>query len=269
LASLCAAKYTEEKASQGKIHPKILNQVQGVVMNSIITIIGTVHHATKNYTVDDLYNKLCDIKPDIILFEWPLEWEKNLEAQMNYAAKTGTLESIAVQQYSKEQKFEIKLYDIPGRNDFYIKTRCFEIEKERSEVYCDCFKSKNPNPSAVAYRNILNKIGKIQDKWDKGTLEEVNSVTCDTVTKTYMEAMYSLYLAILEFVPELKKYKSAYLIQERYEVKRNKTMVKNILNYNKQYENKHLVVLCGYYHRHALISMLKSKQKSDTFTLNF
>lgn len=238
-------------------------------MHNTITVLGTVHHATKSYTPDDLYNKLCDIKPDAILFEWPLEWEKHLEAQMIYSVKTGGLESIAVKQYSQEHEVEIKLYDIEGRNDFYIKTRCFEIEKERGKAYSDYFKTETPNKIAISYKQLLSKLGRIQDKWDKGSIEEINSNTCDLVTKTYMETCKTLYSAILDIVPELYKYKLSYLIQERYEVKRNKTMVKNILNYNKQYENKSIVVLCGFYHRCALIKMLQKKQVKDGFTLKY
>jgi pheromone shutdown protein TraB len=238
-------------------------------MQNKITIIGTVHNATKNYSVDDLYNKLCDIKPDIILFEWPLEWEKHLEAQMVYAAKTGLVEAIAFLKYSSEHDVEIKLYDIPGRNDFYMKTRCFEIEKEVAKAYDAYFKSEHPNHIAITYKRLLSRVGRMQRELDKGTLEEINSSACDLLLKINLEIIDSAYSAILDLVPELKRFKPALLRQDRYEVKRNKTMVKNILNYNKQYENKHLVVLCGYYHRYALVSMLKSKQKTDAFTLNY
>lgn len=238
-------------------------------MNNYITIIGTVHNSTENYTAEHLYQKLCAIKPDIILFEWPLEWEKNLEAQLNYAIKTGLVEASAVRKYSSNHKVEIKLYDIEGRNDFYIKTRCFEIEKERGKAYSDYFKSETTNKMAINYKQLLSKLGRIQDKWDKGSLEEINSLTCDIVTKSYMETCYIVYSAILDLVPDLHKYKLGYLKQERYENKRNKAMSKNILSYNRQYENKPIVVLCGFYHRFALIKMLQEKQSKEGFILNY
>ncbi|MBM4398887.1 MAG: hypothetical protein FJ041_00960 [Candidatus Cloacimonetes bacterium] len=236
-------------------------------MNNTITVIGTVHNATKNYTPDDLYKKLCDIKPDVILFEWPLEWKKNLEPQMIYSAKTGTLESIAFLRYSKEHVVEIKLYDIEGRNDFYIKTRCFEIEKEVAKTYKSYFKSEKPNQIAMYYHKLLNRVSRMQLELNNGTLEEINSSDCDLVLETNLELIDSAYSAILDLVPELNTYKPALLRQDRYEVKRNKTMVKNILKYNKLYENKSMVVLCGYYHRYALIKALSKRQKSDCFEL--
>lgn len=236
-------------------------------MQNKITVIGTVHNATKNYSADDLYNKLCDIKPDLILFEFPLEWEKHLEAQLDYAARTGLVEANAYVKYSKEHQVDIKLYDIEGRNDFYMKTRCFEIEKESGKAYLDYFKSENPNKTALAYKKLKDKLGKIQDEQDNGSLEAINSQTCDIVTETYLETSRILYSTILDLVPELHKYKAGYLKQERYENKRTKAMVKNILGYNRQYDNKTIVVLCGFYHRFALLNALSKKQKSDSFEL--
>ena len=236
-------------------------------MHNTITIIGSVHEATKNYTADDLYQKLCEIKPDIILFEFPMEWEKDLQARINYGVKTKNVESIAFEKFAATHDVIVKPYDIEGRNSYYMKTKYFEKEEQLSKAYDTYFKSSNPNPAAVAYKKLLRKNGRIQREWDKKSLSEINSPACDIVTEAYINISHTAFLAVLELVPELTPYKAGHQRMQNYEVKRNKAMVKNILDYNRQYDNKSIVVLCGYYHRYALIKLLQGKQAKEGFVL--
>ncbi len=214
-----------------------------------------------------MYQKLCEIEPDIVLFEFPMEWEKDWQARISYGVKTGNVESVAFEKFAATHDVMIKPYDIEGRNNYYMKTRYFEKEEQLSNAFDAYFKTPNPNPSAVAYKKLLRKNGRIQREWDKKSLSEINSSACDIVTGTYLNISHTAFLAVLDLVPELTPYKAGHLRKQSYEVKRNKAMVKNILDYNKQYENKSIVVLCGFYHRYALINLLKGKQAKEGFTL--
>ncbi len=237
-------------------------------MNNSITVIGTCHYETKAYKIIDLYNKLCDIRPDVILMEYPIEIEPEIMQWMNnnWEKKPG-LENTAVLKYLETHDIAVRPYDIRGRNDYFMKTKYFEIGNEVNKAYDAYFKSEHPNQLAIKYKRLMSRVGRMQREWNTSTLEKINSSDCDLVTRTDLAIHDSVFSAILDLVPELKRFKPALLRQDRYEVKRNKAMVTNILNYNKQYEDKHLVVLCGYYHRYSLVGMLSRRQKSDHFIL--
>lgn len=239
-------------------------------MNNSITVIGTCHHETKAYKIIDLYNKLCDIRPDVILMEYPIEIEPEIMQWMNnnWEKKPG-LENTAVLKYLETHDIAVRPYDIRGRNDYFMKTKYFEHENAFEQAYSAYFKSGNVNPKALSYAKAMSQAWKAVGNPDKPSLQEINNPVFDTLMDADLKIQRASLRAIIDLVPEFASHKSGYLRREKYHLKRDKAMVKNILDYNKQYEDKHLVVLCGYYHRYALIKQLKEKQVKEGFALLF
>jgi hypothetical protein len=237
-------------------------------MNNTITIIGSVHFETKAYKIDDLYLKLCEIKPDIILFEYPIEVEPEIMQWLNnFWEKRPGVENMAVLNYLKTNAIPVRPYDIRGRNNYFMKTKYFEYEKEFESAYSAYFKSGNVNPKALSYAKVMSQAWKSAGNPNKLSLQEINNLVFDTFMDANLKIQRASLRAIIDLVPEFASHKSGYLRREKYHLKRDKAMVANILNYNKRYDDKHLVVLCGYYHRFALVKMLSRKQKSDNFIL--
>jgi hypothetical protein len=239
-------------------------------MHNLVTVIGTRHSDTKVYKTADLYDKFCNIKPDIILFEAPIEvapimmdWIKG--CIKHHKGGEGT----AILKYLDNHDAQVLPFDIKGRNDYFLKTDYWKQELLFERAYKDYFKRDKSNPSAMFYYSLFRKARRHQNKWDKFSINEFNSPECDVTTEAFLKLHVIAMSSICDLVPELTLYKSNFLQRERYEMKRDKAMVKNILDYNKQFEGKTIVVICGYFHRYAIINGLKNKQKSDTFTLNF
>ncbi len=235
-------------------------------MHNMITIIGTVHHKSEFFSEDVLYHKLCELKPDLVLFEMPGDETNIMDWIADYIQKFNGLEGIALKRYLESYDVEIKPFDKPGRNDYYTKSY-FSREDAFDAAYDKYFKTKDPNKTALFYKRMIDKAKATYGLWDKLTIQEMNSKDCDVAVEAYFKILNACMVAIFDLVPILALHKAAWLQRGRYEDKVNNAMVTNILNYNKQYEDKHLVVLCGYYHRYALVNMLSRRQKSDSFTL--
>jgi pheromone shutdown protein TraB len=244
--------------------------MNGEIMNNTITIIGTMHHHSKVINPDTIYNKLCELKPDIILQEIPVDCDSFIIEWMQNCVKANNgNESTAVLKYVKSNSVILKAYDIKGLHEYTIKTRYMEKEQAFEAAYARYFKSGNVNSTALAYAKIMGKEEKIIGKCNQLSLEDMNSQFCDIVTEAFRKIQAASLTAIMDIVPELQPFKKGCLIRDRYQEKRNREMIKNILNYNQQYENKHLVVLCGYWHRYALLNILKKKQAKERFILKY
>lgn len=237
-------------------------------MNNTITIIGTTHYNSKAMNSDTIYNKLCELKPDVILNEIPVDCEWYIIEWMEGCVKANNgYESTAVLKYVEANNVILKAYDIKGLHDYTIKTRYMEKEQAFEAAYAKYFKSGQVNRTALEFAKIMGREEKILGKWNQQTLEEKNSQFFDIVIEAFRQIQIVSLSAIMDLVPELHPFKKGYLSRERYQDKRNREMIQNILMINKQYEGKNMVVLCGNWHRFALINALKKKQKSDSFEL--
>jgi hypothetical protein len=235
-------------------------------MPNTITIIGTVHYKSELFSADILYQKLCEIKPDVVLFEMPMD-EANIMGWIeDYIQKYNGLEGIALKRYLESFETEVKPFDKQSRNDYYTKSY-FAKEEAFDAAYANYFKTQEPNKIALSFKQMINKSKAAYGHWDKLTLNQMNSRECDIAVEAYHKIFRASMLAIFDLVPDLAKHKTAWLKRESYEKKVNIAMAQNILTYNRQYENKSIVVLCGYYHRFELINQLKGKQAKERFTL--
>jgi hypothetical protein len=243
-------------------------------MNNLIRVLGTCHHDTKGFKTADLYDCLCQVKPDVILFETPIDDEVSmmdwLKACENHYQKRGGGESAAVLHYLEDHEVQVLPYDLKGRNDYFRKKHFFEQEAAYGKVHNAYFKQPNANPTAAYLNNLTTnmrrKFGYFEYA-DKHTLSDINSTLCDTEVETYISINNQITRAIFNLVPEFAAYQKDFWSRYNFHARRDKAMVKNILNYNKQFEGKTIVVICGYFHRYALVKMLKMKQSKAGFIL--
>ncbi len=235
-------------------------------MRNTITIIGTVHCKSEFFSEDVLYQKLCEMKPDVVLFEMPADETNIMDWLDDYIKTFNGLEGIALKRYLESYEVEVKPFDKQSRNDYYTKSY-FAREDAFDAAYRKYFKTKQPDKTALTYKCMIDKAKAAYGPWDKVSLQEMNSKGCDIAAEAFHKIRNACMVAIFDLVPILAPHKAAWLKRERYEEKVNKAMAKNILQYNKQYENKSIVALCGYYHRYALLKMLKGKQAKEGFIL--
>ncbi len=243
-------------------------------MNNRIIVVGTCHGDTLGFKTDDLYNLLCELKPDIILNESAIDENVNimdwLKACANYYKKRGGGESAAILHYLEDHQAQVLPYDIKNRNEYYRKKKYFEKEQAFNKVYADYFKQPTANPTALYLNKLINnmqrKLG-FYDFKDKHTLSDINSLKCDVEVETFIAVNKQINRAIFDLVPEFAQYQKDFWGIIKFHADRDKAMLTNILDYNRQSDNKTIVVICGYFHRYALIKMLKSKQVKEGFTL--
>jgi len=243
-------------------------------MRNIIYIIGTCHGNTTGFKVDDLYKQLLEIKPDVILDESPIDskwlmidW---LKGCADYSKKRGGGEAAAVLKYLEAHRAEVLPYDIKGRNDYFIKMKFFEKQQAYNQACDTYFKQASANPTASYLYKLIEGMGRkfgFHETRDKRTIYDVNNPICDIQVETYLSLTRHINKVLFGLVPEFAKYENDFWKMLNFHARRDKAMTSNILNYNNQFEDKTMVVLCGYFHRYALIKGLIGKQKHHDFEL--
>ncbi len=233
-----------------------------------ITIIGTVHFYSQVISPDTIYDILCALKPDIILNEIPIDCDDDIIGWAKSSLEYNPVnESLAILRYQESHKVVLRAYDIYGLGEHVMSRKFNQKEDEFDASFSKYFKSPDPNPLALQYKKLIDKFQYAYGRWNKLSLAEMNSRECDIASEAFLRVRMIAIPAILDLVPELTPYKSGWLRRDRYEIRRDKAMVTNILNYNRQYEDKDIVVLCGYFHRYAIIKGLIGRQEKDDFKL--
>jgi hypothetical protein len=243
-------------------------------MKNVIYVIGTCHGDTIGFKVDDLYKQLLEIKPDVILDESPIDsnWAMIdwLKGCANFSKKRGGGEAAAVLKYIEFNSAEVMPYDIRGRNDYFIKMKFFEKEHIFNEACNVYFKRPSANPTASYLYKMIKSMGRrfgFHETQDKRTIFEINSPLCDVQVETYISLIRQVNKALFDLVPEFAQYERDFWKMLNFHARRDKAMVNNILNYNRQYSDKTIVILCGYFHRYAIIKGLSGLQKNHDFRL--
>lgn len=244
-------------------------------MHNRIHVIGTCHGDTIGFKIDDLYKELVKIKPDIILDEspidnkWPmLDW---LKGCANQSQSRGGGEAAAVLRYIEDhQATEVLPYDINGRNDYFINMKFFEKEQAYHQACETYFRLSSANPTATYLYKLIDSMGRrfgFHETRDKRSIYEINSPLCDVQVEMFISLMRQVNKAIFHLVPEFSQYQKDYWIRQNFHAKRDKAMISNILHYNSRFIDKTMVVLCGYFHRYAIIKGLSGSQKKHDFCL--
>ncbi len=243
-------------------------------MKNTIHVIGTCHGDTIGFKIVDLYKLLCDIKPDVILDESPIDNQIGimgwLQAAAIYYKKRGGGEAAAVLRYIADHQADVLPYDIKGRNDYFIKVKFFEKEETYSEACSAYFNQPTADSTATYLYKLIESISRrfgFHETKDKRSVYDINSHLCDVQVQTYISLMHQVNKALFALVPEFSQYEKDFWKRHNFHARRDKAMISNILYYNQKYELKTMVVICGYFHRYALINGLHPKQKEYDFKL--
>ncbi len=237
-------------------------------MKNKIYIVGTMHRQTTSLIAEGLYQLLCEIRPDIVLFEFPLEAEDEMMQWLDASIEAGCgLEASVLKRYMKDHQIILKPYDIKRRNDYYMKNRFPFIEQDRETILADLLQRPDVSPLTKS----LNEMNDSLDKIFWGDLEylslrDINNSDSDSRAKHHIALSLAIDRALIGLTPELKPYLGTYERWSKYEHRRDRAMARNILAYDQQYSDSTIMVICGFFHRFAIIELLK-KAKDAEFTL--
>src|ERR1035437_2169659 len=228
---------------------------------SIICVIGTAHENTPYENTRILDSILNLIKPDLILEELDSSFfTRNLQYDtLNYPSILHGSESapadIASINYQRSHKVDLRPFDITGRNKFYRDNNFFS---RQNEMIQDLYRYSN--------KGLLNERNQSDfNLWVK-SLYNVNSISVSTLKELNSEILMKLLeiqegiyldkpIEIVETTDSLKKYIEFAHLQKDFWIKRNDTMVKNILYFSNEY--KRIVVFTGNSHKYYLLNGLR------------
>ncbi|MCB5261337.1 MAG: hypothetical protein LHW64_10950 [Candidatus Cloacimonetes bacterium] len=234
-------------------------------MKNKIYIVGTMHKQRTSLISEGLYQLLGEIRPEIVLFECPFEVQDEMMQWLDGCIEAGCgLEASVVKRYMKHHQIILKPYDIKGRNDYYAKHRFQFIDQDRESILADLLQ----RPDLAPLTKSLNEMNESLDKmfwgdWDALSLRELNNSESDRRVKHQMALKLAIDRALMGLSPELQPYVKAYERWENYEHLRDKAMARNILAYNQQYSDSTIVVICGFFHRFAIIELLRKADNQD------
>ncbi|HJO95733.1 MAG TPA: hypothetical protein QF753_20225 [Victivallales bacterium] len=70
-------------------------------------------------------------------------------------------------------------------------------------------------------------------------------------------------MIIADNVPAMNKFKDFLILSKNYWDKRNHTMVKNIINYAKEFQGKRIIVLTGFEHTYYQRELLEAHKNKN------
>jgi hypothetical protein len=234
-------------------------------MNNKIYIVGTIHAQKTKLIEEELYQLLGEIRPDIVLFEFPIEAKNEMLQWLDASIKAGGgMEARVLKRYMQDHQIILLPYDIKGRNDYYLNNRFPFIEEERETILADLLQRPDVSPLT----KTLNEMNDALDKmfWgdlDNLSLRDINNADSDSRAKHHIALSQAIDRALIGLTPELRPYLKTYELWSIYENRRERAMARNILAYNAQYSNSTIVVICGFFHRFSIIGLLSKARNAD------
>ncbi len=169
--------------------------------------------------------------------------------------------------------------------------RPYDIEQRNEKRRQLGINGNNPASTFIFQKDSLSELTKIQtgiwrrytylsdtlNYYSDKTLKEIN---CQATDNLVSERQFYQYKKLTEVIDGIKVFSSikgssqdtislaAY--NKRYcnfELERNYEMAKNIVEYLTKYNGKKIVVLTGFYHRYAILDLLRFKQMEYGFEL--
>lgn len=218
-------------------------------IRTMITIIGTIHQGTKFFSTLDLFNKLNEIKPEIIFEESPKDLythPKNIS--LPFGKELGSMEKTAIKWYYDKHKIKTIPVDLPKRDEIFKNT----IGKQNFENVYFFFKN-------ILYTNKLNKtehkklnrymllIEKQQRLALSGNMKDINGKKMERIILEKRNLMKTICIEILNKYLNDKKYMNTFQNYITWMEKREDYMTKEILKYLTTY--KRLVFIVGVDHK--------------------
>jgi hypothetical protein len=230
-----------------------------------IVVVGTVHSRTANYSADDLLRILQQVKPDVVLFEYPPE-------MMTPAFEFPTIDADNLEQratlaYVKQTGAKIRPYDVAGRNALYQETKYFD-EQRRCNAELDASVSKGRlGAEARRVLSLLEAANARRDGIGQSGPRAINSFETDTAISEKQWLMGQGIPELVRVTPDLRGCEAFWNLSRAYWVRRNNEMVNNIRRLAREFAGRRLVVLCGYEHRYYLRSHLFDWERQPDYVV--
>lgn len=230
-----------------------------------VYVVGTTHEERKYINSDTLVNILSRVKPDVILIELDSCFFNNkFKFDLNkYPDLLSTNENISANKYiQKYPKVKLRPFDISGRNEFYRENN---YHKQEGQFFQEMLNMKANDEFSDSNKQLFDVALNILTQYAKAEITTLTDINLDVRDK-FTELKYSTYdifIQICKSEPKLYKWINFAELQRDFWLKRNQTMVENISNLAKQFENKTLVVFVGFEHRYFLINKLKLNKEIE------
>ncbi len=231
-----------------------------------IIIIGTVHYNTNNYNSDTLKEILDNIKPDVILVECDSSY-MTPDFQLSEDIKDIFLETKAITKFLNEKHADLRPYDIPGR-DLFLNDHT--REKNQTNFFEDISILHRDNKLNDSALNIFNRVISMMNISEEMANSPATYINASEGSKKIDTINYYSYIGLdnlIKLTPELSPYYTYWQLENQYWNERNYTMLQNILNYEKTFAGKKIVVLCGFAHKNILKNGLAQKAKDNNFNV--
>ena len=239
-------------------------EITPALKSTEIIIVGTVHKETKAFASKDLLAILKAVHPEVILCERDSSF---FTRDFKFNHLFGGLEETAICEYLKTEQALLRPYDIEGRNQFYRDHDTFNLEEAFSKELQTLARSGKLDPVVKETLKIVYASFQKRDAFGLADPRHINSFDCDSVLAEKWFAMDQGYTEIIKRTPELKRYDGFHHVNRAFELERNNTMVRNIVNHAEAFQGKRIVVICGFEHRHFLRIHL-SFIENPSFRLN-
>ncbi len=229
-----------------------------------LVIIGTIHKETKYITFDTLLRAIERVKPDIILLESEPRRYKHCKVKKGIAEKILSLFLFVVKGIEADAAIRYKetyasvclsSFDvhIPNRNK-YVKRLVKEAGVFSKEINSTFSKKEFSGIDSVVFEKYALLDHYIHSRVeDSGNLIIVNSKPASDSLKKMNQIEKDQLKEIVAKYPSLKQYNNWYnewiglYMDGQF---RNEGMCKNIAKIVTQNENKKILVLVGYVHKH-------------------
>jgi hypothetical protein len=235
-----------------------------------VMIIGTIHTGNKTFDHRYLYQKLQQLKPDVILWEFSTPYNKVFglrTAHFLKLAKPG-IEQLALQKYvSKYKGCKVLPFDtlIPDRRKYQKDIVRFSMTLHDSLSSI----SKNNIADSAAIADFETAGNTVYSQFPSASLEYLNHP--DFIEKT--RRIFNLQATIINPLlvksypdTELTKW---YLHEAAFRELRNSHMAKQIIRMAELHKGKKIVILTGLFHKYILSDKLREAGQGSYTILPF
>jgi hypothetical protein len=233
-------------------------------------IIGTQHQQNNYINPVILEDILEDIHPHVVLIELDSSFftpQFTLDT-LRFPDLLSTNENIACNRYKKRQPVQLRPYDIPGRNEFYMQNNYFQQEADMYNAIAASYEKGELSTTSMQAFDIILQTLSSTEQVNYRSLSELNSEPAIALTSLRQTILYDLTLSIVQTNPVLHPWVSFALLQKEYWISRNESMSNQILHYAQEFENQTIVVFTGSNHLYLLRDHITKNQSICNIKLN-
>ena len=238
----------------------------GIADTARIVVMGTVHNSSDNFNHGKLVAIIDRIRPDLILVELDSSF---FMPDMSFKPETIDLrlENKAVSIYIKDHPVPVRPYEIEGRNRIYEEHDYFRLQKELSASLKNAVKDSLLVPEAKTLLDAIKRFDQISSALSLDRPEVFNSETCDNAMESKQYYGGEGLARIVALTPSLTKFSEFCKFKHNFWIRRNNTMVDNIIKRVSEFHPKTLLVICGFEHRYYLRNGLREKSLKEAILL--